>query len=130
MGISSKNDALESDDSNSLIYQVRLYLISHSQLQIEVLNRISQQRQYLNFTSVVFFDGPFAWSGSALSLADENDCLKVLKKIGSFNDEDEQILKDEFLMYEMESNEGYIIRIIAGNRPTLTDKNLFSAYVP
>lgn len=110
-------------------YQVRLYIVSHRQLQIKVSNDIIQETRYINFTGVEFYDGALSWTGGLFAKADRVDCLKVLRQIETYDKYDDAELED-FALYIAETGKGHVIRILANGESSLTKENLFANYVP
>lgn len=117
-------------DEHSWVYRVRLYLISHSQLQIEIGHQKTERRLYINFTGVEFYDGPLDWSGKGFSRGAAQECLQILKRMEAYANADETVLLNDFSLFVVEPETGYRVRIVASGQPTLSEENLFSAHIP
>ena len=130
MSIANGNEIFPMEDSEAWGYQVKVYLAGHSQLQIQVTNQKTGQILYINFISVEFYDGPLDWSGKGFSIGDSTECLQILKRLEPFRNDPQRALREGYSLYVAEPENGYRVRVIAGNKPTLTEENLFAAYVP
>lgn len=130
MSIEGVSDIFPMHDAGQWVYRVRLYLSGHSQLQIQLGNQKTKQVLFINFTGVEFYDGPLEWSGKGFSRGDSTECLRILKSMESFSNENENDLINDYSLYIVKPENGYRIRIVASGKPTLTQENFFSAYIP
>lgn len=118
------------EDEGDWSYQLQIYLISHSQLQIKLEHSTTGQVKYINFSGVEFYDGSLDWKGAGFFIGNSDECLEILNKIDAYRKDADEVLLSEMSLFVAEPYNGHRIRIVAGNSPSFTKTNLFKNYVP
>ena len=118
------------EDYEQWTCQVRIYLVSHSQLQIRMENSETQQVKFINFTGVEFYDGPLEWRGAGFFIGENSECLSILRKMDAYTKDSDDILLSEMSLFIVRQHDGHSVRIVAGKHPSLTEENLFASYIP
>jgi hypothetical protein len=99
------------------------YAVSHSTLEIKVgysdRENAIEETHYVGFTSVEFFEGPMSWIGAEFRIADDSQCLALLKKVGRYSDIPDAYLAENFKLFVVsgttQAKTDVEVRILARN---------------
>lgn len=99
--------------------QVWRYEISHSLLQIRVIEPASRKDYWVSFEDVQYFEGPIIWTSAAFRVETADESLQFLRQKSARwvelpVDLPEQALIGRFRLYVVQTPE-VLVRIVAGS---------------
>lgn len=105
------------------------YIKGHSLMVVGIHSiEFPQEKAYLVFQAVQYFEGPMTWKGIDMQLGEANECLELLHKLEKYEGISNDILAKSFKLFIISSSGiNMIIKVLAASASLSSDNPLSSS---